>query len=115
MKARSTRSATPPQDPPSVPKVAVVEVEPLIVPEKKAGDVIGRGHLTMRNWRMASASRVAQGLPPLGPPWVELNGSIYYRLEDLRRWVDERAVYCGRSRWRGAKRLENKPGAEAEP
>ncbi len=88
------------------PSVQVREVEPFIVGEEKAGVVLDRSRTWLRNMRVASRKRVEQGLAPLGPRWLVIGSSIYYELEELRRWVRERAVPCGTTRFRGARHSE---------
>jgi hypothetical protein len=82
--------------------VRVVELEPFALNEKHAATFSGECYTTFRNRRLASRALVEAGLPPLGPRWLVFNGTtIKYEVAELKRWLRERSVECGRTRFRG--------------
>jgi hypothetical protein len=84
----------------------VREVEPIVLPEDEAGRAIGKSGTWMRTERKASATRIEQGLEPLGPRWVLIGSSIFYEVAELRAWISRHAVPCGRTYFRG----DGRPG-----
>jgi hypothetical protein len=82
-----------------------VVMERIIVDEGDAADLLGKSKTTLRNWRLASADRVRAGLPPLGPRWIVLNGSVAYEPSALRDWVRETSAPCDPVLFRGANRV----------
>jgi hypothetical protein len=46
--------------------------------------------------RQEDLSRVARDEVPLGPAWVRIGKSFFYRPDDLRRWIADFAVIRGK-------------------
>ena len=110
-----TRAPKSPSAPPRPAKVEVLVVERLIVDTKSAARLICRSPTTLKNWRTASGPLVEAGRPPIGPRWILLNdASIVYEVDELRRWIREHGVPCGKAAFRGPPG-PGLNGEEAEP
>jgi hypothetical protein len=89
-----------PDQSPEPIRVAVREVEPLVVTQDDGARMLGRSPAWMRAARANDRDRVARGLPPLGPVWFVQNGHYYYRVADLKAWLDRTLVALGRAEFK---------------
>jgi hypothetical protein len=74
----------------------VAPVEPGALDEADAGRFLGFSAAWMRAVRMGDLNLMRAGKEPLGPAWVTIGKTLRYRPEDLRRWLEARAVVRGR-------------------
>jgi predicted site-specific integrase-resolvase len=55
---------------------------PKMLGEKQAAEILGLAVWTLRNWRCSGK----------GPPYIKIGGSVKYREEDLRTFIQKRLV-----------------------
>ena len=48
-----------------------------LLTERVAADVLDKSPRTLQRWRRLG----------IGPPWIEIGSSIYYRAESTRTWI----------------------------
>ena len=72
-----------------------VQVEPGLLDEDRAAEFLSRSPSWLRAARQADVARVKRGEQPTGPAWIVIDRSVFYRPEDLRRWIADRAVLRG--------------------
>lgn len=73
----------------------VVALEPGLLDEQRAGEFLSRSPSLLRAMRQEDHARARRGEPPIGPAWVVIRKSVFYRPADLRAWIDEQAVPRG--------------------
>ncbi len=73
----------------------VVAIEPALLDEDRAAEFLSRSRSLLRAMRQEDCARAKRGEPPVGPTWIVVRKSVFYRPEDLRRWIDEQAVERG--------------------
>jgi hypothetical protein len=73
----------------------VVAIEPGLLDEDRAAEFLSRSRALLRALRQEDVARAKRGEEPVGPAWVVIRKSVFYRPEDLRRWIDEQAVPRG--------------------
>lgn len=73
----------------------VVAIEPGLLDEDRAAEFLSRSRALLRAMRQEDGARARRGEPPVGPTWIVVRKSVFYRPCDLRRWIDEQAVERG--------------------
>jgi hypothetical protein len=71
---------------------SVVAIEPGLLDEDRAADFLSRSRAWLRAMRQDDTARAKRGEDPAGPTWIVISRSVFYRPQDLRRWIDERAA-----------------------
>ncbi len=71
-------------------------VERALLTESRAGAFLDRSRSWLRMKRQEDLARIKRGLPPVGPPWITISKSVFYRPGDLIGWIEEQAVSRGR-------------------
>jgi hypothetical protein len=82
-------------------KVQVQEVRPLITGTGGAALMLGRSETALRVQRNADRALIEQGRKPLGPRWITIGKSVFYKLSDLEDWLERNSVPCGNVPFRG--------------
>jgi hypothetical protein len=75
---------------------AVIALEPGLLDEQRAGEFLSRSVAWLRLMRQTDLGLTTRGDAPAGPAWIVINRSVFYRPEDLRRWIAENAVVRGK-------------------
>lgn len=74
----------------------LVTIEPGMFDEHRTGEFLGgRSTAWLRAMRQEDIARMKRGEAPRGPAWIVINRSVFYRPDDLRRWIAENAVVRG--------------------
>ncbi len=77
------------------PPSPVVAIEPALLDEDRAADFISRSRALLRAMRQEDVARARRGESPVGPAWITIRKSVFYKPSDLRAWIDEQAVPRG--------------------
>ncbi len=72
-----------------------VLLDPIILDEAAAAAYLCRTVQWLKRTRHIDIARARKKSAPIGPTWVVLVKSIFYRPEDLRAWVAENIVVRG--------------------
>lgn len=90
----------------------VAAVEPLLLREADAANVIGKSQSWMRQRRLLDIALLRAGKPTVGPAWVQVETSIFYEPAALRAWVETSRIERGQVEWRGRSK-GRAPGSDA--
>ncbi len=83
---------------------AVAAVQPIVLAEPDAAIYIGKPERWMRERRLRDIALVRLGKEAEGPPWIEVEKAILYRVSDLSAWLESKAIERGEVEWRGKAR-----------
>lgn len=70
----------------------VRRIEPLMVAEPVAADMLDESYETRRRRRYDDQKRLERGEPIEGPPWIQDGGRIKYRVRDIEDYVNRRVT-----------------------
>ncbi len=90
-------------------RAEVISLRPLLLRDRDAAVYLGRSPSWIRARRAADVKVQREGRAPVGPTWVVIEKSIFYRLSDLDAWVER----VGRER--GVVEFSNRGGATTSP
>ncbi len=90
-------------------QATILKIQQLLLNTSSAARALNRSLSWMRERRTLDRQRLDRGLEALGPRWVVINESIYYRVADLERWIEERGVAFGALPFRGDVAEEGQP------
>lgn len=97
--------------------IAEVAVEPYVLNTTDAAVYVGLAGRTLKNIRADDRERMAVGVPIQGPRWIVVGTSVFYRVRDLKEWIETRATEQGTAlKGRYRDRAPQGPGsAHTEP
>ena len=67
-------------------------MEPYVLPHRAAAKFVGHNHDHLRKMRDEDKKRIKRGEPLIGPPWIVEGSRYFYRVADLKAWMDRHVM-----------------------